>query len=72
MYKSIAVTGSSEELQELIQEFESKGYKCNYQTLHEIGSLIVWPDKCYSTYSMTDPMADVTYTVNDFKNLNLL
>ena len=72
MYKSIAVTGSSEELQQLIQELEANGYKCNYQTYHEVSSLVVWTDKCYSTYSMTDPMADVTYTVNDFKNLNLL
>ena len=72
MYKSIAVTGSIEELQELIQELEANGYKCNYQTNQEIASLVLWPEKCYNTYSMTDPIADVTYTVNDFKQLNLL
>ena len=74
MYKSIAVIGSSEELQELIQELESKGLKCTYETapLHEIASVVIYPGGSYGTYFMTNPMADVTYTVNDFKNLNLL
>jgi len=64
--KSIAITGTEDELKELIEIFNSKGMKCLYKDKERIGAIVIY-DQNYSVYYSNSPIADITLSYLQYK-----